>query len=359
MGVGSSVARRLLECGATVHITSRFPHSAANAFAGRFQSGFLDKRLRVYGLDFRDVNAVKRFCEHVRRECEPDILVNNAAQTVRRPPAYYREVLAYEAFASLDREAAQLRRVVPIDFHRPDAEHGLLTRKIDNAVQAIPERRRGLRGLLDRLFERRPDIARSTLAHAGTSAQLAMLHLLPGDVDAEQWLATEETGAVLDRRPGNSWSEKLDDVALPELIEVQCINAIAPFLLVQGLFGGLSGSEGRPKFIVNLAAAEGAFSARHRRGVHPHTNMAKAALNMLTRSIAHEFAARHIFVNSVDPGWVSDQRPYTPGRSEAFVTPLTYDDGASRVVRPIVAGMLDPKDRVHGKLFRNYRPAAW
>jgi NAD(P)-dependent dehydrogenase (short-subunit alcohol dehydrogenase family) len=203
-----------------------------------------------------------------------------------------------------------------------------------------------------------PETGIDTSAFA-TSAMLSQVQVLPGDIDDQQWIKLDENGRAIDLRDVNTWTQKIDDVDPAEMVEVQCINSIAPFMLTRGLFAGLTGTAERPKFIVNLAAAEGAFAASHHQGTHPHTNMAKAALNMLTRTIANDFASRCIYVNSVDPGWVSDQRPRRAIAAAQLFPPLNYDDGAARVMHPILIGYTDSAQRFKGRLLRHYRPASW
>ena len=122
----------------------------------------------------------------------------------------------------------------------------------------------------------------------------------------------------IDLRTSNSWLLKMGDVSTPELVEVFAINTLAPFLLNARLqpllaatatMGPPSASGPAAAFIVNVSAMEGKFY-RHKTPNHPHTNMAKAALNMMTRTSAAELAASHrIFMTAVDTGWINDENP--------------------------------------------------
>lgn len=51
---------------------------------------------------------------------------------------------------------------------------------------------------------------------------------------------------------------------------------------------------------------EGKFGQPHKNDRHPHTNMAKASLNMMTLTIASSYAEEGIFVNAVDTGWYAN-----------------------------------------------------
>jgi NAD(P)-dependent dehydrogenase (short-subunit alcohol dehydrogenase family) len=57
------------------------------------------------------------------------------------------------------------------------------------------------------------------------------------------------------------------------------------------------------KYVVNVSSMEGKFTRPHKDHRHPHTNMAKAALNMMTCTMAADYARDNIYINSVDTGW--------------------------------------------------------
>ena len=83
------IALRLLRDGAETTITTRFPRDAARRFAAMEDSGDWLHRLRVVGLDLRDPAQVITLAESVIADGPLDILINNAAQTVRRSAASY------------------------------------------------------------------------------------------------------------------------------------------------------------------------------------------------------------------------------------------------------------------------------
>ncbi len=169
-------------------------------------------------------------------------------------------------------------------------------------------------------------------------------------------------GGFLDRRTTNSWMARIGDIAPVELLEVNFVNALAPFLLIQGLLPALRSSPSQRRFIVNVAAREGQFAGKTS-SRHPHTNMAKAALNMLTRSLAADLRRQGIYINSVDPGWVSDQRPFPraeQSRAEAGDwLPLDDVDAAARVLDPVFTGTMSSEIPPAGKLWRNYQACEW
>jgi NAD(P)-dependent dehydrogenase (short-subunit alcohol dehydrogenase family) len=106
---------------------------------------------------------------------------------------------------------------------------------------------------------------------------------------------------------------------------------------------------------------EGQFYRTTKTDKHPHTNMAKAALNMMTRTSAPDFVKDGIHMNAVDTGWVTDEDPavHAARKAEAgFSPPLDIIDGAARIVDPIFAGRLTGT-HVWGQFLKDYKPAPW
>jgi NAD(P)-dependent dehydrogenase (short-subunit alcohol dehydrogenase family) len=159
----------------------------------------------------------------------------------------------------------------------------------------------------------------------------------------------------------NSWVQSIDQVDPLEMLEVQLANTTAPFLLISRLRASMAASDSRRKYVVNVSAMEGQFSRRYKGPGHPHTNMAKAALNMLTRTSAGEMLETDgILMTAVDTGWITDERPhYTKVRlaEEGFHAPLDLVDGAARVYDPIVRG--EAGEDVQGVFLKDYEPSPW
>ena len=111
----------------------------------------------------------------------------------------------------------------------------------------------------------------------------------------------------------------MHEVETPELLEVQLVNAIAPFILNARLKPLMLKTPERHKHVVNVSAMEGQFYRTTKTDRHPHTNMAKAALNMMTRTSALDFVKDGIHMNAVDTGWVTDEDPpcTRPARSNS------------------------------------------
>ncbi|MFE9621780.1 SDR family NAD(P)-dependent oxidoreductase [Streptomyces sp. NPDC006527] len=302
--IGFQLALMMLRDGAEVLVTSRFPHDTVRRFRAAPGSGAWLDRLTVLAVDLRDPRQVLGLCEELRAEGEPlDVLVNNAAQTVRRPP---------ESYALL------------------------ASREYD----ALPGRARRAPGF----------------------TPMRMLEGLGGSVSALPAALREadEAGLLPDPSPENSWSARLGALDPAEVLETQLVNALAPALLCDRLLPLLLASPHPRRYVVNVTAVEGRFAVRQKMPGHPHTNMAKAALNMLTRTSAAELAERGVHMCAVDTGWITDENP-APKKARmaaaGFRTPLDVVDGAARVYDPIVRG--EAGDPVSGVFLKDYREAEW
>ena len=333
--IGMHIALRLLRDGAHTTITTRFPRDAVRRFSSLPDAGEWLHRLRVVGIDLRDPAQVLGLADSVAEAGPLDILINNAAQTVRRSPGAYAPLAAAELEPLPDGPLPEL-----LTFgHTNDAHPQALAA----SVAAHP------------LLARTADV---------TAADLAELAMTAGSSSLERMAAgtaIDAGGLVPDELHVNSWTQHVQHVDPLELLEVQLANTTAPFLLISRLRPAMAASPARRKHIVNVSAMEGQFARRYKGPGHPHTNMAKAALNMLTRTSAAEMLETDgILMTAVDTGWITDERPHhTKVRlaEEGFHAPLDLVDGAARVYDPIVRG--EAGEDVHGVFLKDYRPAAW
>ena len=325
--IGMYIALRLLRDGAATTITTRFPHDAARRFASMPDSQEWLHRLRIVGIDLRDPAQVVALADEVAGRGPLDILISNAAQTVRRSPGAYAALVAAESAALPDGPQPEVLRF----DHAADAHPAALVGSI--AAHPEPQSVTALALTVDGASPER--IASGTAIDAG--------------------------GLMPDLRPINSWTQRLDEVDPLELLEVQLCNVTAPFLLASRLRPSLASSKARRKYIVNVSAMEGQFGRGYKGAGHPHTNMAKAALNMLTRTSAQELLESDgILMTSVDTGWITDERPHPTKQrlaEEGFHAPLDLVDGAARVYDPIVRGELG--EDLHGCFLKNYVPSPW
>ncbi|GAA1713922.1 SDR family NAD(P)-dependent oxidoreductase [Fodinicola feengrottensis] len=285
--IGFHVARMLLRDGAEVTVTTRFPADAAARFAADPETAKHLGRLTVTEIDLRSPQQVLDLTQRLLDDGRSlDILVNNAAQTVRRPQWSYAPLVAGER-----------------------------AEKEITAGQA------------------------------------------PGQLPVR---AVDASGFLPDPATANSWTARVGAVDPVEVLEVQLVNVVAPYLLIDRLLPLLLGSEHERRYVVNVSAVEGWFAARYKSGAHPHTNMAKAALNMFTRTSAAELASQGVFVSSVDTGWITDEKPM-PAKAAAAATgwrpPLDVIDGAARIYHPIVSG--EAGEPPFGVLLKDYRVVDW
>jgi len=104
-------------------------------------------------------------------------------------------------------------------------------------------------------------------------------------------------------------------------MECHLINATAPFIINSELRELMARNLSDDKYIVNVSAMEGQFYRPNKGSNHPHTNMAKAALNMMTRTSAAHYAKLNIFMTAVDTGWITDEKPLADHAERANAPP--------------------------------------
>ena len=342
--IGYQASLKLLRAGAHVTVTTRFPVDAADRYSREPDFAAFRERLQIHGLDLRHSPSIELFTKYLaERLPRLDYILNNACQTVRRPAGFFQHLLAREAepLASLP---AELRAVL--------AGHDELLRKLQGS-------RGPGAGALVAGSEHDPG---EGLVH---SAALSQRRYLDEDYRGGETLFPanrfDEDRQQVDLREMNSWRLRLHEVATPELLEVQLVNAIAPYILNARLKPLMVNTPGAHKHIVNVSAMEGQFYRATKTDKHPHTNMAKAALNMMTRTSAPDYIQDGIHMNAVDTGWVTDEDPAAHAARKAelgFSPPLDIIDGAARIVDPIFAGRITG-EHVWGQFLKDYKPAPW
>ncbi|MEV7226903.1 SDR family NAD(P)-dependent oxidoreductase [Polymorphospora sp. NPDC051019] len=323
--IGMYIALRLLRDGAHTTITTRFPHDAVRRFKAMPDSADWLHRLQVVGIDLRDPAQVVALADSVAGQGPLDILINNAAQTVRRSAGAYAQLVAAES--------------APLP-------EGSLPELVIFGGAGRSELTAGEAG--GGMFTPQALTALALTSRSATPDRIAAL------------TAIDAGGLVPDLDPVNSWSQRVHEVDPLELLEVQLCNVTAPFVLVSRLRPVLAAAPARRKYVVNVSAMEGQFSRGYKGAGHPHTNMAKAALNMLTRTSAADMFAEGILMTSVDTGWITDERPHPTKMRLAeagFHAPLDLVDGAARVYDPIVRG--EQGEDVYGCFLKDYFPSAW
>ncbi|MDQ3033494.1 MAG: SDR family oxidoreductase [Myxococcota bacterium] len=336
--IGYHAAIKLLRAGAHVVVTTRFPRDAAARYAREDDFEAWKERLEIHGLDLRHTPSVEAFCAGLSRSLPRlDFIVNNACQTVRRPAGFYRHLLELEHVKHDALPAPERDILARWEEHRASRREAL-------SLEARSDHDAGL----------------------VSPAALSQLALLPEDHEHDlQLFPDARLDADLqqvDLRERNSWRMKLAEVPSVELLEVQLVNAIAPFVLNARLKPLMLRAPSVDKHIVNVSAMEGQFYRAHKTDKHPHTNMAKAALNMMTRTSAADYVADGIHMNSVDTGWITDEDPVEVAarkvEEHGFHPPLDVVDGAARIVDPILHGFLTG-EHLWGLFLKDYRPIPW
>lgn len=290
--IGYAAALKLLRMGASVIAVTRYPKSAFAAYQKEPDFEILKNRLFIIGFDLMRVDRIPELIAQIMQICQHklDILINNAAQTVKKSHDYYAQLEIQE-----------------------------------NTLQLS---------------------CSSSLIQLTDSNQPPQFSLVPEG----QFPDYSETP------DNNSWVRKPEEISPQELLEVQLINVTAPFMLTNGLRQCLAYDKSVRKFVINVSSVEGRFNTKQKLARHVHTNMAKASLNMMTHSIASDFIRDEIYVYSCDPGWVSNQFPSSYKISQAFKPYLSFDDGAARILYPIIKNMYaTEKIKDYGKFYKDYQ----
>ncbi|MCF8068083.1 MAG: SDR family oxidoreductase [Desulfobacterales bacterium] len=347
--IGYQASLMMLRAGATVIATTRFPVDSALRYSKESDFSQWGSRLQIYGLDLRHTPSVEIFTSHIEHKYHRlDILINNAAQTVRRPPGFYAHLMDNE-----------------------NVDPKTLSEKVQSIIGGYTAFKKQLDAVCD--SQAVPSSELPVAWHGQgpgigirASAQLSQIpyaydNSLPTkevfpegklDMDLQQ----------VDLRKTNSWRLCLGEIQAPEMLEVQLVNAVAPFVLCNRLLPLMKKDYTGQKHIVNVSAMEGKFNRFKQASRHPHTNMAKAALNMLTHTAAQDLAKDGIFINAVDTGWVTDEDPAVLAslkqKVHDFQPPLDIVDGAARVCDPFFDGILTGK-HWSGKFLKDYQPIDW
>jgi NAD(P)-dependent dehydrogenase (short-subunit alcohol dehydrogenase family) len=343
--IGYHATLMMLRAGAEVIATTRFPHDSAIRFGKEEDFSKWKDRLHIYGLDLRHTPSVELFARYMQQKLHRlDILINNAAQTVRRPPGFYAHLMPNEnlRFEELPESAQHILR------QHEDCKRVLSGFHTDTAALPVSWNRQApAMGI-------HSSASLSQIPYSYDQS-LPVKEVFPeGKLDADL--------QQVDLRTTNSWRLKLADVPAPEMLEVQLVNAVAPFILCSQLAPIMRRDNTGMKHMVNVTAMEGKFYRFHKEDRHPHTNMAKAALNMLTHTSASDLAKDGIYMNAVDTGWVTDEDPVALSLHKQdkhdFQPPLDIVDGAARVCDPFFHGILTGHHWC-GKFLKDYQPIDW
>ena len=347
--IGYHATLMMLRSGATVIATTRFPVDSAIRFAKEKDFHEWKDRLHIHGLDLRHTPSVEIFASFIELKFNRlDIIINNAAQTVRRPAGFYAHLMENER----------------LNFHEINSDAQLILRDFNEFKNNLTQLTHG------EVSTNHAEVVTWHGNGAGIGIRAsAELSQIPYSIDnslvAEEVFPVGKLDADLqqvDLRKTNSWRLRLGEVSTPELIEVQLVNSIAPFVLINRLIHLMRRDYTGKKHIVNVTAMEGKFYRFKKEDRHPHTNMAKAALNMMTHTSASDFAKDGIFMNAVDTGWVTDEDPAEISEYKQkvhdFQPPLDIVDGAARICDPFIDGINSGKHWC-GQFLKDYKPIDW
>jgi len=454
--IGYEIVLKLLRAGAFVLATSRFPLDTALRLTQEPDFKDWEDNIHVYGIDFRVISSVELFIKHILATYPRlDMIMNNAAQTIRRPPQFYRHLLHVESqplehfdekviklvkdfvpkeerfspsntqfttslLLSMGVKEELVKQAVPgselllthsnqttegncdidpiaqsdeCDTITPNrANQDKLTPGDDHSryndnITVVDVTKQKLISLFNpqnpnpnpnpNLLTIHNDSVPNSTARLVTmlslpqaanipSSLLTQIPLVQGDEDKSSDKEIFPVGIYdkdhqqLDLRPKQTWVLKAEQVSMVEMQEVQTVNATIPFMLNTQLKPLLLASQGDPSWIINVSSMEGKFRG-HKDITHPHTNMAKAALNMFTHTSSRDFAVDNIFMNAVDTGWVTEELPHGIAVHKAqlgFAPPLDEIDGAARCLDPIFTSLLTGVYE-YGKFFKDYAEGHW
>ena len=347
--IGYQATLMMLKAGARVIATTRFPKDSALRFSREPDFSDWGHRLQIYGLDLRHTPSVELFCDYISQTYQRlDILINNAAQTVRRPPGFYAHLM--------DNETKPMARL-PMDAQTLLGQYQACLTQLEYGQAENVGKEKTL-----------PVTWNGTAPGVGLrmSAQLSQIpYSYDHTLDVPKVFPAEKLDADLqqvDLRKTNSWRLRLGEIQTSEMLEIQLVNSVAPFILCNRLTDLMKQDYTGQKHIVNVSAMEGKFLRFKKGSRHPHTNMAKASLNMLTHTAASDLAKYGIFMNAVDTGWVTDEDPAVLAKFKQdchdFQPPLDIVDGAARVCDPFFHGILTGKHWC-GKFLKDYFPIDW
>ena len=371
--IGYYIVTKLLSYGCKVITTSRFPKDALFKFKEDPEYDLWKNNLIIYPIDFRIIQSTMNFVKYIQKNySHVDFLINNAAQTVRRTTDYYEYLMPIEVkkLPEEDNEKIikndylSIQKQISEDFEKNKNESEKKENIVKIDIQKESERKQIINSLVSLVNQNKDNNEKDEFIPLSVIAsQIKIME----EKDQPKVCIMGGDGQPYDFSKGkNSWNFELDEIPLEEFIEVQIINAWTPYYLCAKLKPMMMKSPFPDKYIVNVTAVEGIFN-HYKRTTHVHTNMAKAALNMLTRTCGKYMEKNGIYMTCVDTGWVShmnemnkiiDDETKEYAENEMVIVPLDELDGAMRVLHPIIEGIKNKK-YFSGILLKDYIKSKW
>lgn len=329
--IGYYTALSLLRNGARVIATTRFANDALERYRGEDDFSDWSDRLDIVQVSFNTMESVIELIKYVRENYKSlDVIINNAAQTLRRPKRFY------EHHVKVNTDHNNNIKTVIDDYMKNEAID-----KVDMAVEYNDIKR----------YEALQNESEYKITTGSTSLvpvpkQLIDKRLMKEYLDKMFPDALyDEHDQQIDMRDINTWTRYLDDIHIMEIMELFTINLLTPFLLVQALHSMI-----KTGYIINVSSMEGAFNMPGKTMKHPHTNMMKAGLNMFTRTTGMELSNKGIIMVAVDTGWNTIEHP----KSYHMKSPIDCIDGAARVLDPIYMELKKP-----AVFYKNFKVKSW
>jgi NAD(P)-dependent dehydrogenase (short-subunit alcohol dehydrogenase family) len=340
--IGYELCLYLLRNNCFVIGTTRFSKDAFLRYSKEPDFNSFKHLLKLYPLDLRDLGAVNKFITYLYSNFETlDIIINNAAQTLRRNVQFYKHLLNIETKPLESFQDEIIYEILPCEKN-----------ELWSTCTNIP--------MLNFNDETKKEIATMNGEVSLTVIQ-AQIPVLSDDLKPDMTKfpinVLDKDQQQVDLSEKNSWKLEIDEINMFEFAETQLINAWTPFFLCSKLKKLMSKGDYESRFIVNVSSMEGKYNRRYKSSQHSHTNMSKASLNMLTRTCGSDFSKSNIYMTSVDTGWVSEMNPFHLYRSDRTV-PLDEIDGAMRVLDPIIQGLIK-KIYLHSVFLKDYKETSW